>query len=329
MKYKKIVLAGGNGYLGRVLANYYKGKASEIIILSRHEKQIDGNIRTVVWDGKTWGKWAAELVNADILVNLCGKNVNCRYTDKNKKEIFASRLLPTELLGKTIHDLVEPPKLWINLSSATIYRHAEDRPQDEDTGEIGNGFSVDVCNAWEAAFNKYDTPKTRKVALRMGIVLGRSDSVFPRLLNLVKLGLGGKQGDGKQYVSWVHELDAARSTEWLADHTELEGVFNCTAPYPVKNAELMKVIRNINGNLFGLPAPKWLLEAGAIFIGTETELILKSRWVLPKRLMDAGFKFEFRQVKDAVSEILGIGDYAFFDFPAPLKTADKHARVIV
>ncbi|MDR3696258.1 TIGR01777 family oxidoreductase [Mucilaginibacter sp.] len=324
MKYKKIVLAGGNGYLGRVLANYYKDKASEIIILSRHEKQTDGNIRTVVWDGKTWGKWAAELVNADILINLCGKNVNCRYTDKNKKEIFASRLLPTELLGKTIHDLVEPPKLWINLSSATIYRHAEDHPQDEETGEIGNGFSVDVCNAWEAAFNKYDTPKTRKVALRMGIVLGRSDSVFPRLLNLVKLGLGGKQGNGQQYVSWVHEHDAARSTEWLADHPELNGVFNCTAPSPVKNAELMKVIRNINGTLIGLPAPKWLLEAGAVFIGTETELILKSRWVLPKRLTDSGFKFQFRQAKDAVSEILGTGDYAFFDFPTPLKRAANH-----
>ena len=319
MKYKKIVLAGGNGYLGRVLANYYKDKAGEIVILSRHEKQTEANIRTVVWDGKTWGKWAAELVNADILINLCGKNVNCRYTDKNKKEIFASRLLPTELLGKTIRDLAEPPKLWINLSSATIYRHAEDRPQDEETGDIGSGFSVDVCNAWETAFNKYDTPKTRKAALRMGIVLGRSDSVFPRLLSLVKLGLGGKQGNGRQYVSWVHEHDAARSTEWLADHTELTGIFNCTAPFPVKNDRLMKVIRNINGSLFGLPAPKWLLEAGAVFIGTETELILKSRWVLPKRLMDAGFKFQFGKVQDAVSEILCKGDYAFFDTLPPLK----------
>jgi len=328
MKYKKIVLAGGNGYLGKVLANYYKEKANEIVILSRHEKQTEENIRTVVWDGKTWGKWAAELVNADMLINLCGKNVNCRYTEKNKKEIFASRLLPTELLGRTIHDLVEPPKLWINLSSATIYRHAEDRPQDEETGEIGNGFSVDVCNAWEAALNKYGTPKTRKIALRMGIVLGRSDSVFPRLLNLVKLGMGGKQGNGKQYVSWVHERDAARSTEWLADHPELQGIFNCTAPYPVTNAGLMKAIRNINGNLFGLPAPKWLLETGAVFIGTETELILKSRWVLPKRLIDSGFKFECGKVQDAVSEILGVGDYAFFDFPAPSKTAANHRQVI-
>lgn len=304
MKYKKIVLAGGNGYLGTVLAKYYKDKADEIVILSRHEKQAEGNVRTVLWDGKTRGKWTAELVNADMIVNLCGKNVNCRYTDKNKAEIFASRLLPTELLGDVIRDLYEPPKLWINVSSATVYRHAEDRPQDEETGEIGSGFSVDVCNAWEAAFDKHETPKTRKIALRMGIVLGRSDSVFPRLLNLVRLGFGGRQGNGGQYVSWVHELDVARSTEWLADHTRLSGVFNCVAPSPVKNAELMRAIRKAYGMPVGLPAPKWLLEAGSVFIGTETELILKSRWVLPKRLLDSGFKFEYPDAGEAVRNIL-------------------------
>lgn len=304
MKYKKIVLAGGNGYLGTVLDKYYKDKAEEIVILSRHEKQAEGNVRTIIWDGKTRGKWTAELVNADMIVNLCGKNVNCRYNEKNKAEIFASRLLPTELLGEVIHDLHEPPKLWINLASATIYRHAEDRTQDEENGEIGNGFSVDVCNAWEAAFNKYKTPKTRKVALRMGIVLGRSDSVFPRLLNLVKLGFGGQQGNGEQYVSWVHEADAARSTEWLIDHPELSGIFNCVSPRPVKNAELMRVIRKTAGMPFGLPAPKWLLEIGSVVIGTETELILKSRWVLPKRLLDSGFEFEYPGIEAAVKNIL-------------------------
>jgi uncharacterized protein (TIGR01777 family) len=308
MKYKKIVLAGGNGYLGTVLANYYSDKADEIVILSRHEKQTENNIRTVVWDGKTRGKWTAELVNADMLINLCGKNVNCRYTEKNKAEIFASRLLPTELLGEVIHDLFEPPKLWINITSATIYRHAEDHPQDEATGEIGTGFSVDVCNAWEAAFNKYETPKTRKIALRMGIVLGRSDGVFPRLLNLVKLGMGGKQGDGQQYVSWIHEQDVARITEWLADHQELDGVFNCTAPYAVKNDRLMQIIRKTHGCPVGLPAPQWLLEAGAIIIGTEPELILKSRWVKPQRLLDNGFKFQYETALGAVKEILGANE---------------------
>ena len=305
MKYKKIVLAGGNGYLGKVLAKYYADKAEEIVILSRHEKQTENHVRTVVWDGKTRGKWTAELVNADIVINLCGKNVNCRYTEKNKASIIASRVNPTEILGAVIHDLLEPPKLWINVTSATIYRHAEDRPQDEESGEIGYGFSVDVCKAWEIAFNKFDTPKTRKITLRMGIVLGRDDSVFPRLLNLVKLGMGGKQGNGEQYVSWVHEHDVARSTEWFYDHPELEGVFNCTAPYAEKNAELMQLIRKNYGMPIGLPAPQWLLEIGAIVIGTETELILKSRWVIPKRLLDSGFVFQYEKADLAVKEIMG------------------------
>lgn len=306
MKYKKIILAGGNGYLGKVLANYYKDKADEVIILSRREKQTEKNIRTVVWDGETRGKWTAELVNADMLINLCGKNVNCRYTEKNKAEIIASRVIPTELLGAVIKDLFEPPKVWINVTSATIYRHAEDRAQDEETGEIGYGFSVDVCNQWEAAFNKYDTPKTRKIALRMGIVLGRDDSVFPRLLNLVKSGLGGKQGDGMQYVSWVHEHDVAGCTEWLLQHAELQGVFNCTAPYAAKNAELMHIIRKAYGMPVGLPAPQWLLEIGAAIIGTETELILKSRWVTPKRLLDSGFTFQYEKTAAAIHDILSI-----------------------
>lgn len=304
MKYRKIVLAGGNGYLGGVLAKYYSDKADEVVILSRREKQTEKNIRTVVWDGKTRGKWTAELVNADLLINLCGKNVNCRYTPKNKAEIVNSRVIPTELLGAVIHDMFEPPKLWINVTSATIYRHAEDLPQDEEAGEIGYGFSVDVCNAWETAFNKYDTPKTRKIALRMGIVLGHDDSVFPRLLNLVKLGMGGKQGNGKQYVSWVHEHDVARSTEWFLEHHDLQGIFNCTTPYPVKNAELMHTIRTAYGMPLGLPAPQWLLKMGAVVIGTETELILKSRWVLPKRLLDNGFTFQYKKAEEAIHDIL-------------------------
>lgn len=302
-KLKKIVLAGGNGYLGKVLTNYYKDKADEIVILSRHERVTIQNIRTVVWDGKTPGKWTAELVNADMLVNLCGKNVNCRYTEKNKAEIIESRVVPTELLGMVIKDMFEPPKLWVNVTSATIYRHAADYPQDEETGEIGSGFSVDVCNLWEGAFNKYQTPKTRKITLRMGIVLGRDDSVFPRLLNLVKMGMGGKQGNGEQYVSWVHELDVARITEWFLDKPELNGVFNCTAPNAVKNEELMHTICKAYRMPFGLPAPQWLLEIGAIVIGTETELILKSRWVMPKRLLDSGFRFQFENVEGAVAAI--------------------------
>lgn len=304
MKYKKIILAGGNGYLGGVLAAYYKDIAEEVIILSRKFKAADGNVSTLIWDGRTEEAWSQSLEEADLVINLCGKNVNCRYTKKNQAEIISSRVDPTKLLGKVIEKLNHPPKLWITVTSATIYRHAEDRPQDEETGEAGAGFSIDVCKRWEAEFFSTDTPQTRKIALRMGIVFGHADGAFPRLLNLVKYGLGGKQGDGEQYVSWVHEHDAARCTEWLMEHTALSGVVNCTAPEPLKNAAMMGLIRQANGTSFGLPAPAWLLGLGAIVIGTETELILKSRWVLPKRLADHGYKFLFPAAGPAIKNIL-------------------------
>lgn len=304
MKYDKIVLAGGNGYLGRVLVEYYKDVAKEVVILSRHAQSAVGNVKTLVWDGRNEGSWVNELENADLLVNLCGKNVNCRYTEKNKREIIASRVEPTALLNHVILKLQHPPKLWINITSATIYRHAEDRPQDELNGENGYGFSVDVCKAWENAFFNVNTPHTRKVALRMGIVFGKSDGVFPRLLNLVKMGLGGPQGNGKQYVSWIHESDAAQITEWLLDHPEMRGIINATAPNPVTNSEQMQLIRNIYGRSIGLPAPARLLAIGAVIIGTEPELILKSRWVLPTRLIEGGYQFKVPRVAQAIKECI-------------------------
>lgn len=306
MKYHKIILAGGNGYLGNILANYYKDLAKEVIVLSRKSAPLNGNIKTVIWNGIDEGEWEEVLEGAELLVNLCGKNVNCRYTEKNKAEIISSRVNPTMLLARAIAKLSKPPELWINITSATIYRHAEDRPQDEDAGDIGYGFSIDVCKIWEQTFFETNTPSTRKIALRMGIVLGRSDGAFPRLLNLVKFGLGGKQGDGEQYVSWIHEQDAAKCTEWLIQHKELKGVINCTAPEPMKNVDLMRSIRNAYGIPLGLPSPAWLLELGAKVIGTETELILKSRWVLPKRLTDSGYQFLFRRIDYAVKDILSI-----------------------
>jgi uncharacterized protein (TIGR01777 family) len=281
-----------------------KALLNEVIILSRTPKADDGNIKTLVWDGKTEGTWIKEIEGADLLVNLCGKNVNCRYTQANREAIIASRVLPTTLLGNVIAKLENPPALWINITSATIYRHAEDRPQNEETGEIGTGFSIDVCRQWEDTFFKANTPRTRKVALRMSIVLGTADGAFPRLLNLVKFGLGGMQGNGRQYVSWVHEQDAARCTEWLLQHPELGGVFNCTAPQPIKNKAFMANIRKSAHITFGLPAPAWLLSIGAVIIGTETELILKSRWVLPKRLINNGFTFLFPSAETAINNIL-------------------------
>lgn len=306
MRYKKVVLAGGSGYLGGVLAAYYSGLSHEVIILARRPQAPQGNIKTLVWDGATEGDWSAQLEGAELLVNLCGKNVNCRYNEANRREILASRMLPTALLGRVIAKLEQPPQLWINLASATIYRHAEDRPQDEDTGDIGEGFSVDVCKQWEQAFFDTLTPHTRKVALRTIIVLGRADGAFPRLLNLVKMGLGGKQGNGKQYMSWVHEQDVACCTEWLLDHPEITGIVNGTAPGPIPNAVFMQTLRKAYGIRLGLPAPAWLLTMGAAIIGTETELVLKSRWVLPQRLLDAGYQFQFSEAEHAVKDILSI-----------------------
>jgi uncharacterized protein (TIGR01777 family) len=306
MKYHKIILAGGNGYLGGILAEYYKDLAHEVIILSRKSAEPKANVRTLLWDGKTEGSWAGALYGADLLVNLCGKNVNCRYTAKNQQEVFASRNVPTRLLNQVVSKMEHPPKLWINATSATIYRHAEDHAQDEYTGEIGYGFSIDVCKQWEAAFFETETPQTRKVALRIGIVLGRYDSAFPRLLNLVKCGLGGRQGDGQQYMSWIHEQDVARSTEWILDHDHLDGVVNCTAPVAIKNELFMKTLRQAWGIPFGLPSPQWLLEIGMLLIGSETELVLKSRWVAPGRLLDSGFKFHFAEARHAIHDILSL-----------------------
>lgn len=304
MKYNKIVLAGGNGYLGRVLQDYYRSRALEIIVLSRKPKPADENITTVMWDAQQTGEWTRCLSGADMLINLCGKNVNCRYTPRNRTEIIDSRVAPTLLLGDAVQKLPEPPRLWINVTSATIYRHAEDRAQDEERGETGYGFSVEVCRKWEDAFFRCQTAKTRKIALRMGIVLGRRDGAFPRLLALARMGLGGLQGNGDQYTSWIHEQDAAKCTEWLLENEQLSGIFNATAPKPVQNRYMMNAIRQACGMPFGLPAPAWLLEIGARLIGTETELLLKSRWVVPKRLLDHQFEFSYADITHAVNDIV-------------------------
>lgn len=305
-KFKKIVLAGGSGYLGQVFAKHYRDIADEVIILARKTQPDIGNIKCVIWNGETAGDWCSHLKNADLLINLCGKNVNCRYTDKNQKAIVASRVTPTLLLNKVIAEMANPPSVWINITSATIYRHAEDRAQDELTGEIGYGFSIEVCKQWEESFFSTQLAKTRKVALRMGIVFGRADGAFPRLLNLVKLGLGGRQGDGEQYVSWVHEQDAALSTQWILENKDISGVVNCTAPNATKNTTLMKTMRDIYGVPLGLPCPTWMLTFGAWLIGTETELILKSRWVYPKQLEDSGFKFQYPTAAIAIRDLLSL-----------------------
>jgi uncharacterized protein len=302
--FNKIVLAGGTGYLGDLLCEYYKSNAKKIVVLTRHKHVDRNNIHFELWDGKSIGDWSHHLEGCDLLINLCGKNVNCRYTKRNREEIFRSRLDPTTALAEAIAGLKNPPRVWINLASATIYRHAEDYYQDEDTGEIGTGFSVDVCKAWEKIFWESNTPRTRKILLRVGLVMGRKNGIVPRIRNLVLCGMGGKQGNGNQYVSWIHEQDIARITEWIYCNGTHGEIYNCTSPMAIRNEDLMKLFRQIMGIPFGLPAPQWFLEIGAIIIGTETELVLKSRWVHPKHLLEKGYRFLYEKPEHALHEIL-------------------------
>ena len=295
----KIVIAGGTGFIGKYLASKFREKGCEVIIISRKKGHILWTDHDQVTD---------TLNNADLVINLAGKSVNCRYDEVNKSEILLSRTDTTKIIGQSISKCNKPPKLWINSSTATIYRHAEDKPMTEAEGEIGSGFSVNVALAWEKAFFDFHLSGTRQIALRMAIVLGRGGGVIQPLKRLVKLGLGGKQGNGNQMFSWIHIEDVFNIILFLMNHFELTGVFNCSSPNSVKNKELMKSMRAALNVKTGLPAPKWLLEIGAVFIRTETELIIKSRWVQPHRLLQLGYKFRYASLQPALIEILSKHD---------------------
>lgn len=356
MKNKKIIIAGGTGFIGQAIAKYF-GKENRIIILSRqsvHDQNnrysntllmpADGyNITYWRWDGKTIEKhWANEIEGSDLVINLAGKSVNCRYTEKNKQEIIESRTQSTAVIGEAIRKCTVPPKLWINAASATIYQNSFSEANDEYTGiisdrkkdnmpysffdqlrfrwkkwirarkngkesvsvkELDRDFSVDVCKQWENCFFNQRTPFTRKIALRTAITLGDGGVMVP-YLNLLKFGLGGYQGNGKQLYSWIHEEDVAGCIEWLFNHPDMEGVYNCASPSPVTNKEFMNILRKLTGTRIGLPAYTWMLELGALLIGTETELILKSRWVLPAKLLQSGFEFKYPHLEGALQEII-------------------------
>ncbi|MFT3751082.1 MAG: TIGR01777 family oxidoreductase [Agriterribacter sp.] len=316
MKSKKIIIAGGTGFIGEEMIRYF-GKDNHLIILSRQMintlnnrnkyYSLSGtdlkNVQYIKWDGINTGDWEAQLDGADIVINLAGKSVNCRYTQKNRQEIFDSRTDSVNALGKAISKCKKPAELWINASSATIYRDAMDRRQDEYTGEYHNDFSVQVCKKWEKTLYEQETPYTRKIALRMAITLGSGGVLIP-YFNLLKFGLGGRQGSGNQMYSWVHAEDTCRMIEWLYEHKHLSGIFNCCSPNPVSNAEFMRLLRKSTRHAFGLPAYEWMLKLGAPLIGTEAELVLKSRWVVPTKIIETGFRFKYPLLKDALADII-------------------------
>ncbi|WP_106792537.1 TIGR01777 family oxidoreductase [Aquimarina sp. Aq78] len=301
---KKIVIAAGTGFLGKVLVAYFKTKTESITILTRGKSRIENNIQFIHWNAKTSGDWIHELENAEIVINLAGKSVDCRYTQKNKNLILNSRVTSTAILGEAISKCKNPPKIWLNSSTATIYRHSLDKEMDEIDGEIGTGFSVNVATSWEKTFFNQQTPKTRKIALRTSIVLGKKGGALPSILNLTKIGLGGKQGYGNQKLSWIHEQDFARSIEFIINTPSIEGVVNIVSPKPVTNSTFMKTLRRVLKIPLGIPISKPMLEFGARIIKTETELILKSRNVIPSKLISNGFQFLYPDIKPALITVV-------------------------
>jgi NAD dependent epimerase/dehydratase family enzyme len=311
-----VVVAGASGFMGRSLVEHYRAIGRDVHTIGRGAADAR-------WDDPDGIRRLLD--GSALLVNLAGKSVNCRYNAANRAEILRSRVETTAALGRAVANCVSPPPVWVNSSTATIYRHAEDHPQSEVDGEIGAGFSVSVARAWEAAFFAADTPATRRVAIRTAIVLGDGSALTP-LLMLARFGLGGPQWDtpwfatrgrrragtqhefrarwGAQRFSWIHLADVAGALDFLEAHTELDGVVNLAAPEAVTNVELMRVIRRAVGMPVGLPAPRPLLEAGAWAIRTETELLLKSRWVAPDRLLRAGYDFRYPRIQAAIDDIV-------------------------
>lgn len=295
-----ITIAGGSGFLGQVLEQHFTEKEHKVFILSRNPKREND----LLWNAKDLGDWTKILEETDVLINLTGKSVDCRYTEANRKLILASRIDATEVLGLAINLCANPPALWLNSSTATIYEDSQFKQMTEAHGDLGDDFSMNIAKSWEHSFYHITNPKTRKIALRTAIVFGKNGGALIPLKNLVKFGLGGKQASGNQKVSWIHEQDFARAVEFLMENENLNGNFNLSVAKPTNNETLMKTLRNLLHMPIGLPQPKWLIKLGAKLIGTEPELVLKSRNVIPKRLSDKGFVFLQSDLKPALKSLL-------------------------
>ncbi|WDF45449.1 TIGR01777 family oxidoreductase [Chryseobacterium sp. KACC 21268] len=295
----KIIIAAGTGFLGKNLEQYFLNKNYEIKILTRNPKREN----EILWDAKTLGNWKTELENADVLINLTGKSVDCRYNEKNKMEIYDSRIYSTKVLQQAIDECQNPPKIWLNASSATIYTHSETHLNTEKNGIIGDDFSINICKSWEKKFFKTENQNIRKVALRTSIVLGKNGGAFPKFKQISKLALGGKQGRGNQMMSWIHIDDFCEAVNFIIENENLKGAINITAPKPLSNIEMMKQLREKIKIPFGIPSPVWLLEIAAIFIKTETELMLKSRNVYPEILLENGFQFQYYNFEKAIKRL--------------------------
>jgi len=309
----KIVIPGGSGQVGQLLARAFQSDGHDVVILTR-QLAAGAAGRSVLWDARTLGNWTAELEDADVVINLAGKSVNCRYTPKNREEITRSRVESTKAIGLAIARAQRPPRLWLQAGTATIYAHRYAAAHDEASGFLGGNeegvpetwcFSIEVAKAWERALHEAPSaPLTRKVILRSALILSpERGGIFDVLLGLVRHGLGGRMGNGRQYISWIHGADFIRAIYWLIAHENLEGVMNLASPNPLPNAEFMRVLREAWGTRLGTPASEWMLEIGTYLMRTETELVLKSRRVVPGRLLQDGFEFAFPDWNDAARDL--------------------------
>ncbi len=307
----RIIIPGGSGQVGTVLARAFEKDGHEVVILSRSAGA--SQFKTVPWDAENLGDWALEFENADVVINLAGRSVNCRYNQENRRQIMDSRVNSTRIVGEAITAAKNPPKLWLQSSTATIYAHRFDEANDELTGIIGGdekdapdtwNFSIAVAKAWEAAAKEFNLPGTRLVLMRSAMIMSPDrDGIFDTMLGLVRKGLGGTAGNGQQYISWIHEKDFISAVYFLIENESLDGAVNIASPNPLPNREFMKIFRDAWGMKIGLPATELMLEIGAFLMRTETELILKSRRVRPARLLEAGFEFEFPDWQSAAADL--------------------------
>jgi uncharacterized protein (TIGR01777 family) len=308
----KIVIAGGTGQVGTVLARAFHRDGHSVVVLSRTPKLAAWPI--ITWDGRSIGPWTQQLEGADVVINLAGRSVNCRYHEENRRRIIDSRVDSTRIIGQAIAKAAQPPRIWLQSSTATIYEHRFDAPNDEFTGILGGSepnapdtwrFSIDVAKAWEkAAQDATPLPQTRLVLMRSAIIMSPDrGGAFDMLLKLVRFGLGGRNGNGRQFVSWIHETDFVRAVYWLIEHASLDGAVNLAAPNPLPNADFMRDLRQAWKMPVGLPSTEWMLEIGAFVLRTETELILKSRRVVSGRLHKDGFIFEFPTWLEAARDL--------------------------
>ncbi|SDM36194.1 hypothetical protein SAMN04487981_101271 [Streptomyces sp. cf386] len=305
----KIVIPGGTGQVGTILNRALTAAGHDVVVLTRRPARE----REVRWDGETLGQWAEVVDGSDIVINLAGRSVSCRYTAPNLQAMMDSRVHSTQVVGEAIARAARPPRVWLQMSTATVYAHRFDAPNDEATGVIGGSepdvpdywaYSIEIAKAWERAQEEADTPRTRKVALRSAMVMSPDrGGVFDVLLGMARLGLGGPVAGGAQYVSWIHDRDFVRAVDFLVDRDDLTGPVNLAAPEPLPQRAFMRALRSAWGVPVGLPATKWMAELGAFALRSDTELLLKSRRVVPGRLLDEGFAFEYGHWPQAAEDL--------------------------